>query len=106
MGRYIFWSCWWIDPGRLGFVRRTRWLIDEAFRMVSVCLFKNKATCGIDLICLTIMYLIRRHQAKTKMVMLAIVSLKIYSAKLHGIFDTTKVIRKLRLVFHGLKLRF
>ena len=99
-----FLEFWRINPGRHGLVRWTRWLIDEAFRMIVVRLIKNSLTCGINHIYLAIMNLVGSHQSKPRVMVLTVVPLEIFPAELLCILNASKSIWEFRLVFHSLEL--
>ena len=61
---------------------------------------------GVDLVGLTVVHLVGRHQADAGMVMILIVPIKEAAAEPLGILNTTETLRKLRLVFHGFEVAF
>ena len=61
---------------------------------------------GVDLVGLTVVHLVGRHQADAGMVMILIVPIKEATAERLGILNTTETLRKLRLVFHGFEVAF
>ena len=60
----------------------------------------------MDLVGLTVVHLVGRHQADAGMVMILIVPIKEAAAEPLGILNTTETLRKLRLVFHGFEVAF
>ena len=65
-------AAWRIDPDSGGFERRLRRPVDEARRIFLECLIEYRLAGGVDLIGLTVMDLVGRHQADAQMMMVAV----------------------------------
>jgi hypothetical protein len=61
---------------------------------------------GVDLVGLTVVHLVGRHQADAGMVVVLIVPIEEAAAERLGVLDTAETLRKLRLVFHGFEVAF
>jgi hypothetical protein len=95
----------WIDPSRDRPCGWFRLLSDEAFGVSAEGAVEGDLTGGVDLIGLTVVHLVGRHQADTGMMMVLIVPSEEAAAERFGM-DATEVPRKLRLVFHGFEVAF
>ena len=96
----------WIDPGRNWLCGRFWLLSDEAFRGSVEGAIEGVLASGVNCVGLTVMYLIRRHQADAGMVMLLIVPVEESSAERLGILDAAEALWELWLVFHGFEVAF
>ena len=96
----------WIDPSRDRLCGRFGLLSDEAFGVSAECAVECDLAGGVDLVGLTVVHLVGRHQADTGMVMILIVPIKEAAAERLGVLNTTETLRKLRLVFHGFEVAF
>ena len=82
----------WVDPDGGWLVGRFGWLSDEAFGVgFEGAVERDLASC-MDFIGLSIMNLIRRHQAEADMVMRLIIPHEEHTAELPGVFDTAEAI--------------
>jgi hypothetical protein len=90
----------------IGFCGRFGLLSDEAFRVSVEGAIEGVLAGGVDCISLTVMHLIRRHQADASVVMLLIVPVGEAAAERLGILDTAEALWELGLVFHGFEVAF
>ena len=81
-------------------------LSDEALGGFAEGAIERDLTSGMDLVGLTIVHLVGRHQADAGVVMVLIVPIEEAAAERFGVLDATEALRKLRLVFHGFEVAF
>ena len=62
--------------------------------------------CDLNRVRLSIVHLVRRHQANAKMMVVAIIPLEKVTTEALGILDTAKSFRELRLILLGLEVAF
>lgn len=93
-----------IDPGRDRLCRRFRLVSDETFGVSAEGTVERDLAGSMDLVGLTEVHLVGRHQAYSGMVMDLIVPVEEAAAERLGVLDAAETLRKLRLVFHGFEV--
>ena len=90
---------WRVDPGR-GWFERWFWrLFDEAFWIGLEGAVEGFLAGCEDLVGLTVVDLVRRHQADASMVMILIIPIEEATAERLCVLDAAEPLRKLRLIF-------
>ena len=89
----------WINPSRDRLCRRFGLLSDEAFGVSAEGAVKGDLAGGVDLVGLTVVHLVGRHQADAGMVMVLIVPIEEAATERLGVLDAAEALRKLRLIF-------
>jgi hypothetical protein len=90
---------WRVDPGRGWFERWFRRLFHEAFWIGLEGAVEGFLAGCVDLVGLTVVDLVRRHQADASMVMILIIPIEEATAERLCILDAAEPLRKLRLIF-------
>ena len=83
-----------VDPGSGWFVRRCWCFVDEALWVVAERVIKCVLACGVNGIGLTVVDLVRCHQADPGVVMALIVPIEKAAQKLFGILDAAEALGK------------
>ena len=81
-------------------------LVDEAVGIGAEGLVEGLLAFGVDLVGLSVMDLVWRHEADSEMVMVGVVPVEEPSAEGLGVLDRAEAIRELRLVFACLEEAF
>ena len=90
---------WRVDPGR-GWFERWFWrLFDEAFWIGLEGAVEGFLAGCEDLVGLTVVDLVRRHQADASMVMILIIPIEEAAAERLCVLDAAEPLRKLGLIF-------
>jgi hypothetical protein len=97
-----FWL-WRIDPCGGWFGRRDRRSFDEALRVLPERLVEGELAGRVNGVHLTVMHLVRGHEADPGMVMVLVVPIEKAAAKAPGILDASEAFRELRLIFQRLE---
>ena len=92
---------WRIDPGGGWFERRFGRLFDEAFWLGLEGAVENLLASCVDLVGLTIVDLVRRHQTDARVVMIPIIPIEEAAAERLCVLDAAEPLRKLRLASRG-----
>ena len=96
-------AIWRIDPDDGWLLGWVGGLFDEAVRVGVVGSIEGFLALGVDLVGLSVVDLVRRHQADAVMVVIAIVPIEEGAAESLGVLDGAEAPGKLRLVFAGLE---
>ena len=95
---------WWIDPGGGWFVRRCWCFVDEALWVVAERVIEGVLACGVNGIGLTVVDLVRCHQADPGMVMVLILPIEKVATESFGVLDATEALREARLILEGFEV--
>ena len=97
---------WWIDP-RCSWFGGWCWrFVDEARRVFAECTIECVLTSGVDGVGLTVMHLVRGHQADPDVMMVPVVPVEEASAKALGVLDAAKALGEGRLILQSLEVAF
>ena len=97
---------WWVDPCGGWFVRWCWRFIDEPLTIFSERAVEGLLPRGMHGVDLTIMHLIRGHQADPGVVMILIVPGKEFPAEAPGVLDTAEAFWEAWLVLQGFEVAF
>lgn len=84
-----------------------RWFgrfVNESFWVDLECVAESVLARRMNCVSLSVVHLVRRHQANAEVVMIAIVPLEKVTTKTLGILDTAESFWELRLIFHGFEV--
>ena len=97
---------WRVDPGGGWFERRFWRLFDEAFWIGMESAVEDFLASCVDLVGLTIVDLVRHHQADARVMMIPIIPIEEGAAERLCVLDAAEPLRKLGLVFQGFEMTF
>ena len=80
------------------------WSVDEAFGMSLVETGQHPLAVCNDLLCSTIVHILRSEQGESRMMMLAVVPLEKAAAKLPGVLTRAKATGEVRPIFESFEL--
>ena len=95
-----------VDPGGYWFGGRHWRFFDEASRILPEGLVKGELAGGVNGVDLTVMNLVRGHEADPGMVMVLVVPVEEFPAEASGILNAAEAFGKARLIFQRFEVAF
>ena len=103
--RQAFWR-WRVDPDGGWFLRRCWRFIDEALRIFSEGPVQGPLPRGMHGVDLTVMNLVRGHQADPAVVVVLVVPGEELTAEAPGVLDAAEALGETWLIFQGFEVAF
>src|SRR5277367_175470 len=97
---------WWVDPCGGRFVGRGWRFFDEALRVFTERMIEGDLARRVNGVDLSVVYLIRGHQADPGVVMILVVPIEEAATETSGVLDAAEAFGKARLILQGLEVAF